>query len=356
MATLALPVVRPVEIVGEREGALPDALRSGNHRGIGRGGYLLNGGPACQPGASLGRALDRIASPAPGRDPDDLFPFPSGQDELAMLTRTFHAMAARMQEREALLQAALRRERAIASTLQTAFLPQYLPHCPGYTFAASYHPALQEAEVGGDFYDLFRLPGDRIGLLMGDVAGKGLTAATYATMARYTARAYALQTASPGEVLARVNEALCESIDDPAIFVTASYAVLDPASDTLRHAAAGHWPALLVRRQGTEVVGSRSLALGISPQAVYEEGLLPLEPGDSFLMYTDGLVEIGAEDPMDHLEAVRAGLERRRSQTPERLVEQLYQDALRRGGGALRDDVALLTLRRDPRSLSAPLK
>jgi serine phosphatase RsbU (regulator of sigma subunit) len=346
MATLALPVVRPVETVGEREGALPDALRSGNHRGIGRGGHLLNGGPASQPGASAGRPFDWIAPPTSGRRPDDPFALPSGQDDLAMMTRTFNAMAARMQEREALLQAALRRERAIASTLQTAFLPQCLPHCPGYAFAASYHPALQEAEVGGDFYDLFRLPGDRIGLLMGDVSGKGLAAATHATMARYTVRAYALQTASPGEVLDRVNKALCESIDDPAIFVTACYAALDPATDTLHYAAAGHWPALLARRQGTEMVGSRSLALGISSEATYEEERLALDPGDSFLLYTDGLVEIGAEDPMRHLEAVRRTLKRRRGQTPERLVKQLYQDALRRASGVLRDDVALLAVRR----------
>jgi sigma-B regulation protein RsbU (phosphoserine phosphatase) len=263
-----------------------------------------------------------------------------------MMTRTFNAMAARMQEREALLQAALRRERAIASTLQTAFLPQCLPHCPGYAFAASYHPALQEAEVGGDFYDIFRLPGDRIGLLMGDVSGKGLAAATHATMARYTVRAYALQTSSPGEVLDRVNKALCESIDDSSIFVTACYAMLDPASDTLHYAAAGHWPALLARRQGTEVVGSHSLALGISSEATYDEEQLTLEPGDSFLLYTDGLVEIGAEDPMDHLEAVRRMLKRRRGQTPERIVEHLYLDALRRAAGTLRDDVALLALRR----------
>lgn len=270
-----------------------------------------------------------------------------GPTELTTLTRTFHTMAAHMQKREAHLQAALRRERTISTTLQAAFLPQTLPTCPGYAFAAGYHPALREAEVGGDFYDLFRLPGDRIGLLLGDVAGKGLKAATYATMARYTLRAYALQSDSPAEVLVRANTALCESIDDPAVFVTAAYAVLDPATHTLTCAAAGHWPALLVRGARTEVVGGPSLALGISSEGAYDEDRRPLEPGDRFLLYTDGLVEIGAEDPMDHLEAVRKQLPRR-GETPEALVARLYRDALRRSHGALRDDVALLALRREP--------
>jgi serine phosphatase RsbU (regulator of sigma subunit) len=347
MATLASPMDRSTRSSSQgRAGAL-EALRSA-------------------PSASRHPHIEPLDNPVtiwpePPRDPagrpgvsslhldeDDLYPTSAGPNELAMLTRTFTTMAAQMQKREAHLQAALRRERAIATTLQTAFLPQSLPTCPGYAFAAGYHPALREAEVGGDFYDLFRLPGDRIGLLMGDVAGKGLGAATYATMARYTLRAYALQSSAPGEVLARVNAALCESIDDPAIFVTTAYAVLDPTTHTLTCAAAGHWPALLVRRTAAELVGDSSLALGISPKAAYEERRLILDPGDRFVLYTDGLVEIGTEDPMDHLEAVRKTLQRRR-EAPEALVERLYRDALRRSDGALRDDLALLALRRDPR-------
>lgn len=347
MATLAWPAVPPVETVRGRESVSQEVRRRGENGESCRGNRLCESVPFSLPGAPPSYPMEAPAA-VPGRGPGGSCSLPGKPGKRAIPTRSFHALAAQMQKREAHLQAALRRERAIATTLQAAFLPQQLPHCPGYAFAASYHPALQEAEVGGDFYDLFRLPGDRIGLLMGDVAGKGLAAATHATMARYTVRAYALQTSAAGEVLGRVNKALCESIDDPAVFVTACYAVLDPAADVLHYAAAGHWPALLARRQGTQVVESRSLALGISPGASYAEERLALEPGDSLLLYTDGLVEIGAEDPMDHLEAVRRLLERRRGQTPEWLVEQLYQDARRRAAGALRDDVALLALGRLP--------
>jgi serine phosphatase RsbU (regulator of sigma subunit)/HAMP domain-containing protein len=242
------------------------------------------------------------------------------------------------------VEAALEREHTIASTLQRAFLPRSLPECPGYTFGAGYHPALREAQVGGDFYDVFPLPDGRFGLLLGDVSGKGVTAAVYATMTRYLVRAYALQMASPGEVMARVNRALCVSIEDPELFVTGFYAVLDPEADTLCYANAGHWPALLSRAQGTELLGGHGLALGIMPEAAYREGCLPLEPGDEILLYTDGLVEIHGDDPISRLEALQETLGRR-DESPARLVEGLYREVSRKGSGTMRDDIALLAIR-----------
>jgi serine phosphatase RsbU (regulator of sigma subunit) len=285
---------------------------------------------------------------APGEG-EKLVPL-DGRDDLTALSRAFSTMAARAREREAHLSAALHRERVISRTLQTAFVPQSLPDCPGYALAAAYHPALGEAEVGGDFYDAFRLPGDRIGLLLGDVAGKGVGAAVYASMARYMARAYALQCEAPAEVMARVNDALCDSIEDPGVFVTAFYAVLEPATGVLRGTAAGHWPAVLVRRQAEEVGGGRSLALGICPGAAYQEFSLELQPGEGLLMYTDGLVEIGTDDPMEHLAQVRALVSGRRRESPQHWVNRLHADALRRSGGLLRDDLTLLALRRERRS------
>ena len=295
--------------------------------------------------------LQPVAGPsAPGRGDREVLVPMDGPNDLTGLARAFNTMAARAREREARLSAALHREQAISRALQTAFVPQSLPDCPGYALAAAYHPALGEAEVGGDFYDVFRLPGDRIGLLLGDVAGKGVGAAVYASMARYMARAYALQSEAPAEVMARVNEALCGSIEDPSVFVTAIYIVLDPAAGTLRCAAAGHWPAVILRRQVSEMVGGRSLALGISPDAGYEESEVELQPGDGLLLYTDGLVEIGTDDPMEHLEKVRGILARRRRESPEQWVQRLHEDALQRSGGVLRDDLTLLALRCDRRA------
>src|SRR5262249_55655977 len=131
------------------------------------------------------------------------------------------------------MEQALERERNLTSTLQRAFLPDRLPECRGYRFATSYHPALEEAMVGGDFFDVFPLSSGRIGLLLGDVSGKGVAAAVYGAMTRHMLRAYAVETSAPGEVLSRVNRALCEVMDDPNLFVTAFYAVLDPEEDRL---------------------------------------------------------------------------------------------------------------------------
>lgn len=106
---------------------------------------------------------------------------------------------------------------------------------------------------------------------------------------------------------------------------------------------------------GIELVGGQGVALGIVPDAEYAEGRLPLQQGDQLVLFTDGLVEVAGNDPMDHLEAVQKLISGCRSSAPQRLVEQLYHDALRRSGGVLRDDVALVALQCDrvPRSGSS---
>jgi sigma-B regulation protein RsbU (phosphoserine phosphatase) len=141
-----------------------------------------------------------------------------------------------------------------------------------------------------------------------------------------------------------VNRALCQFIEDDSLFVTAFYAVLNPERDTLAYANAGHWPALLARRQSAETVGRACLALGIDPDAVYPAGDLQLEPGDELVLFTDGLVEGSREDPMDEVAAVQKTMEQRREEPPQQLVDELHRDAVDRADGTLRDDIALLAL------------
>jgi serine phosphatase RsbU (regulator of sigma subunit) len=299
-------------------------------------------------GAHLSRPIERlaVAAEALGRGEDVLLD-EEGKDETALLARTFNGMALRVRER-------FNREHAIASTLQRAFLPTEFPDCPGYDFDAAYHPALREAEVGGDFYDLFELPGGRIGILLGDVSGKGLPAAVYASMTRYLARAYGFESSSPADVLRRVNQALCTWLSETEVFVTAFYAVLEPSTHTLRYANAGHWPALLARPEGTEMVGGGGIALGVLAASEYSEGHLQLAPGDEAVLYSDGLIEVGAQDSMSHLESVQRSLARDRQRTLRERVVRLHEDALARNGGELRDDVAILALRRGQTPVAAP--
>jgi serine phosphatase RsbU (regulator of sigma subunit) len=349
MSLLSLPTHRP-----EAEPTWtdhPQSLPFGPHRtqGLWRDHPLRENQPSPGWGSEEWWQIRPILSAARalGRGEGDPFVAVDGEGEMSLLARAFNAMAAQVRAREERLRAALRREQRIASTLQQAFLPQSLPAWPGYSLAASYHPAMQEAEVGGDFYDAFPLPDGRLGLLLGDVAGKGLAAANTATMTRHTTRAYARQSALPGEVLGHVNDALCESIDDPSLFVTAIYGVLEPETGAFRCAVGGHWPALVAGRHGVKTVGGRSLALGITPGVSYPEGQVTLEAGDGLLLYTDGLVEIGSDDPMEQLVGVRQALDTMRGSSPQAWLDELHGSAFRQSGGRMRDDLTMLALRRD---------
>lgn len=188
----------------------------------------------------------------------------------------------------------LERDLHLAERIQQSFLPRKIPKLQGYTFCARYEPAY---EVGGDFYDFVKLPGDKLGVVVGDVSGKGVSAALY--MARLTRdlRYYALAESLPSRVLERLNTMVVEGGQDD-IFVTLVYAVLHGPSRTLTYANAGHMPPSLRRFEEGQVVTFEDgvgLPLGVLPDSEYEDGSVVLEPGDSVLMYTDGLVE--AMDP-----------------------------------------------------------
>ena len=196
---------------------------------------------------------------------------------------------ARLHE-ELLKRQRLEQDLHLAERIQQSFLPRRIPVVEGYTFAAQYDPAY---EVGGDFYDFVRLPDDRLGIVVGDVAGKGISAALY--MARLTRdlRYFALAEADPARVLEWMNRAVAESGHDD-IFVTLIYVVLDAGHRRLTIANAGHMP-LVVRREAAhevQVLDEKSgLPLGVLPDTTYESEVFDLRPNDAVLMFTDGLVE-----------------------------------------------------------------
>ncbi len=196
---------------------------------------------------------------------------------------------ARLHE-ELLKRQRLEQDLHLAERIQQSFLPRRIPVLDGYTFAARYDPAY---EVGGDFYDFVRLPDDRLGIVVGDVAGKGISAALY--MARLTRdlRYFALAESDPARVLEWMNRAVTESGHDD-IFVTLIYAVLDAGRRRLTIANAGHMP-LVVRRQAPGEVHSldstSGLPLGVLTDTTYESENYDLRPGDAVFLFTDGLVE-----------------------------------------------------------------
>lgn len=313
---------------------IPERFRSAHREHVRAFGRTeISRRPMARPGTVTGLRAD-----------GEEFPAAATISRLVVDGKTLYSVFLQDLTEQLALNRALEQQRTIATTLQRAFLPQRLPECPGYRLGALYHPALNESEVGGDFYDVFPLPDGGIALLMGDVSGKGVTAAVYAAMARSMLRAYAYESLSPGAALARLNRALCLALDDLSLFVTAFYAILDPERGVLCYANAGHWPALLVRSGMAEAVPGNSVALGIDPDASYTSHPLQLQPEDELLLFTDGLVELDTGDVIDHLDALRATLARSSCESPEQRVEMLYEEAVARAGGPLRDDVAILAL------------
>ena len=192
------------------------------------------------------------------------------------------AQQAQVRERERIEQ-----ELRKAQLIQRSLLPETLPRLSGWRLATYYQPA---REVGGDFYDFIPFEDGRLGLLIGDATGKGIPAALVMTTTCTMLRAAAQATASPGEVLARVNDLLYARIP-PGMFVTCFYAILDPRSGRLRYATAGQDLPYRCHSNGVSELQAAGMPLGLMPDSSYEEHEVTLSPGESLLFYSDGLVE-----------------------------------------------------------------
>jgi PAS domain S-box-containing protein len=195
-------------------------------------------------------------------------------------------------------------EHRISVELQRGLIPAQLPSVPGVELAAHYQAAGLGAEVGGDWYDAFELPSGRLGVVLGDVAGSGIRAASTMGQLRSVTRAFALAeeaVRSPGEVLTRLNSYRA-ALDEHPLF-TVLYAIIDPAERTIAWASAGHPPPLVARHGGDIGYledGGGLMGVEEEPYATLRS---ELEPRDRLVLYTDGLVERRGE-------SLDAGLER----------------------------------------------
>ncbi|CAL9279582.1 PP2C family protein-serine/threonine phosphatase [Streptomyces sp. SudanB91_2054] len=238
------------------------------------------------------------------------------------------------------------------AVLQQSLLPDTLPSVPGLDAAAHYRTASPD-RLGGDFYDLFPIDADRFAFFLGDVCGKGPQAAAVTSLTRYTLRAAAVHDPDPVSALTTLNQVLHERYTggDPR-YCTTIFGTLapDPATGrvTVHLAAGGHPPALVLRGNGkTEYLPTPGgLLVGVLPTATFTAATTVLEPGDTLLLYTDGLTEARTGDDRTALygeEALLAFAADHADRSAHDVIQALtgLLDDL---GDGLDDDTALLAL------------
>jgi len=238
-----------------------------------------------------------------------------------------------------------REKERLSQTLQESILPSRLPAIPGMEVAAWYTPAVPGLLVGGDFYDVLRV-GEDWAVVLGDVTGKGATAAARTALARYTLAAACVPRRRPSRILAALNEAV-QHHGLHGLFGTVAMARIRPGRERahLTLALAGHPQPLLVRASGeVQRVGKCGLIIGLKENAVFADRTLEMRTGDTLLLYTDGLTDarsyargdFGEERVADVLRACAGGSA---AEVIQRFRREL--DAFE----WLRDDIALMALR-----------
>jgi serine phosphatase RsbU (regulator of sigma subunit)/anti-sigma regulatory factor (Ser/Thr protein kinase) len=250
----------------------------------------------------------------------------------------------REQEAEARDRERIEQELHVAQLIQQQFLPKSLPDLPTWSLSAFYRPA---RTIGGDFYDFIPLTGGRVMVVTGDVTDKGVPAALVMASTHALLRDNGTRLESPSEVLARVNDLLCEDI--PAhMFVTCLAMVLDPPSGRVELANAGHNLPYVRQRDGTvRELRATGMPLGLMPGMSYEQTAATIEPGEQLLLYSDGLVEqhdaAGEMFGFDRTKDVVG------SSTSDDELTDACMSALARFTGSdveLEDDITLVAMRR----------
>lgn len=185
--------------------------------------------------------------------------------------------------------AAIENELDLANKMQQSILPTEFPETEEWEVFGSMTPA---REVGGDFFDIYRLENDSIGLAIADVSGKGVPAALFMMASRTLLKGSAIGLNAPGAVLQEVNDLLSDD-NDAMMFVTLLYAVYNPKTRELTYANGGHNPPIVIHSDGsTSVIQSdHGVALGIMSGGEYAENTITCSPGDTIIFYTDGVTE-----------------------------------------------------------------
>lgn len=249
--------------------------------------------------------------------------------------------------REMLEKHRIEQQLRIAREVQSALLPAADPVIHGYDIAGANVPSW---EIGGDYFDYLPQPDGRLGVAIADVSGKGVPAALIMATFRAALRAQRVKDASLDAIAARLNRILLDSMDSSR-FVTAFYGVLEPLSGDFGFANCGHNPGLLLRRSGgRDMLPSGGPALGMWREATFAQGSASVRPGDTLVLYTDGVVEVAnSAGEMFGVERLE-GVIRRRGEDSSRDLVRAVVDTTRAFAGrqGYEDDFTLVIIRRKP--------
>jgi serine phosphatase RsbU (regulator of sigma subunit) len=232
-----------------------------------------------------------------------------------------------------------------ADAMQQSLLPSEPPVFPGIEVGSVYESSAR-LDVGGDVFDFATLPDGRLAVVVGDVTGKGIDAAADMAMTKFIFRALAREHPDPSEFLHAANEVVVDEVAEGK-FVTLVYVTLDVASGELACASAGHSDPILVRSDGTVIgLGASGLALGIEPDQEYSEARERLEPGDSVVLFTDGVIEARRDGELYGQGRLDRLLAERRDLSAQDLARAVVDDARAFSGGDLADDSAAVVVKR----------
>lgn len=300
---------------------------------------------ACYPLLSRGgRAIGTLAFATKTRDAfadDELSMIQTVADEVATALERVRTIEAQKELYE--------RERHIADVLQQALVPPNPPtRIGGCRFAVRYRAAMHEAAVGGDFYDIYDMGDGRTGVVIGDVAGKGLEAAIRVAAARHSIRSYSYVEPSAGRVMSLANDAICRDEYEGSRMLTALFVVIEEGAETVTYTNAGHGPMFWAGREnGALDLLHSGIPLGVLPGYAYGEESTRFRRGDRIVLVTDGITEARREGTVFFGdEGVRAYLDEHRTDGAEELAEGILNAAADFAEGALQDDAAVVVIER----------
>ncbi|NIM96439.1 MAG: SpoIIE family protein phosphatase [Anaerolineales bacterium] len=240
-------------------------------------------------------------------------------------------------------------ELMLAGSLQASFFPSEPPEIPGWQLSVKLKPA---RETSGDFYDVYMLPNDKLGIIIADVVDKGAAAALYMALSWTIIRNYSRDFPDqPERVLAAANRQIINDTDANR-FVTVFYGVLDPSSGKLIYCNAGHNPPLILRGESAELerLAKTGMLLGMFEEEAWEQGVAQLDPGDLLLLYSDGVTEAQGTsgdffDVDRMIESAKAHIDLTAKEIKEGILSDIYEFM---GDIPQIDDIALVVVRREP--------